>query len=173
MSGTQNCLVEIPFESFPSLRDKFKVDWPRHILAFHILDDYVRQDQKCRDKKKFYSLNGEWEQDGTFVAFMVREIVVHKSLHLFDYARYSMEEKRFSLLSIPLSNALRPLWNFSSMIRQCFTCAPERLTTQRFTKLSKSSTWKFCSTTERCRNICARKTRRNLLLSQWRKVRFK
>lgn len=75
--GRKNSLFEIPVKSFPILRDKFKVDWPNHILAFSLLDNYFKRFTKSPESQKLqkvYSLNGEWENDGTFVSVMVRQI---------------------------------------------------------------------------------------------------
>ena len=40
---SQNLLVEVPLESLPALRDKFKVDWPTHISAFSLIDNFIRR----------------------------------------------------------------------------------------------------------------------------------
>ena len=72
----QNLLVEVPLESLPALRDKFKIDWPTHITAFSLIDNLIRRfdrNPKNREIVKVYSLNGKWESNGTFVAKMVRE----------------------------------------------------------------------------------------------------
>lgn len=73
---SQNLLVEVPLESLPALRDKYKVNWPTHISAFSLIDNLIRRfdkNPKSREIVKFYSLNGNWERNGTFVAKMVRE----------------------------------------------------------------------------------------------------
>lgn len=72
---SQNFLVEIPIESLPTLRDKFLVEWPKHIIAFSLIDNFVsrfERNPKSIGNVKFYCLNGNWE-NGTFVAVMVRE----------------------------------------------------------------------------------------------------
>lgn len=68
-----NSLVEIPIASFSTLRDKFKVDWPKHIIAFSLIDNFISRIAKNQEIAKFYSLNGDWERDGTFVVILVRE----------------------------------------------------------------------------------------------------
>lgn len=73
---SQNLLVEVPLESLPTLRDKFKVAWPTHISAFSLIDNLIKRfdkNPKSREIAKVYSLNGNWESNGTFVAQMVRE----------------------------------------------------------------------------------------------------
>ena len=73
--GRENSLVEISVESLPILRDKFKVDWPKHILAFTLLDIFFKRFSSHPESKKIqkvFSLNGEWQNDGTFVAVKVR-----------------------------------------------------------------------------------------------------
>lgn len=66
----ENSLIEISLESLPILRDKFKVEWPSHVIAYNLLDNYI----KSQKVQKVYGLNGEWENDGTFIAVMVRNI---------------------------------------------------------------------------------------------------
>jgi hypothetical protein len=77
MSEVQNSLVEVPTESLPALRDKFKVDWPQHIAAFSLIDNFISRfdkNSKSRESAKIYSVNENWESNGTFVAVMVRGI---------------------------------------------------------------------------------------------------
>ena len=74
--GRVKRLVEVELESLAALRDKFKVDWPTHISAFSLIDTFIRRfdkNPKSRETVKIYSLNGNWESYGTFVAKMVRE----------------------------------------------------------------------------------------------------
>lgn len=69
-----NCLVEIPIETFPTLRDLYKVQWPQHVLSFSLIENCIRRIKVFPEQKenfKFYSLNGDWKSDGTFI-FMVR-----------------------------------------------------------------------------------------------------
>lgn len=82
-------LVEIPIESLPSLRDKFRVGWPKHIIAFDLLDTFVKRHSKYPEgfkQGKFLSLNGDWESDGTFITILVREDEI--SLRLSDNKMY-------------------------------------------------------------------------------------
>ncbi|GAB0099334.1 glycine-N-acyltransferase-like protein 3 isoform X1 [Sergentomyia squamirostris] len=34
-------LVEIPVENWPELRDMFNVEWPRHIVDYYTIDNYI------------------------------------------------------------------------------------------------------------------------------------
>jgi hypothetical protein len=73
---SENSLVEIPINSLPILRDKFKVEWPSHIIAYSVIDNLISRftnNPKSKEIVKVFSLNGDWESDGTFVAVMVRE----------------------------------------------------------------------------------------------------
>lgn len=73
---SENSLVEIPVNKLPALRNKFKVEWPMHIVAFSLIDNLISRfsnNPKSIESAKVYCLNGEWESDGTFIAMMVRE----------------------------------------------------------------------------------------------------
>lgn len=73
---SNSLLVEIPFDSLPSLRDKFKIQWPTHITAYSLIDNFISRFSKNPESKeiaKVQCLNGDWESDGTFIAVMVRE----------------------------------------------------------------------------------------------------
>lgn len=76
--ANKDSLVEISVESLPNLRDKFKADWPDHVVAFSLIDNFYKRFCKFPESQtlqKVYSLNGDWENDGTFVATMVREFL--------------------------------------------------------------------------------------------------
>ena len=69
-------LVEIEVEGLPTLRDKFLADWPTHIIAYSLLDSFIKRFQRKKNRCaniKIFSLNDEWKSDGTFIALMVRE----------------------------------------------------------------------------------------------------
>lgn len=73
-------LVEIPVEKLSFLRDKFKVHWPKHIVAFSLISNLISRFSKFPESKetsKIYSLNNDWETDGTFVAITVRTETLH------------------------------------------------------------------------------------------------
>jgi hypothetical protein len=74
MSNTENCLVEIPVESLPKLRDAYKINWPEHILAFSFLDKIIKrfiERPEQRENVKIYSIDGELNEDATFIAVVV------------------------------------------------------------------------------------------------------
>lgn len=72
MSG--NSLVMVPIEGLSSLRDKFRVGWPKHILAFTFFENIIKSrgsNPEKDDEWKILCLNGDWS-NGTFVAILVR-----------------------------------------------------------------------------------------------------
>lgn len=79
---SENLLALVPNESLPSLRDKFKVNWPEHILAFTFVENIIKF-RSCNsdidDEVEILCLNDEWTK-GTFIAVSVR------SSHLFSLA---------------------------------------------------------------------------------------
>jgi hypothetical protein len=62
-------LVEVPQYSLIKLRNMFKVSWPKHIIAYSLLENYMEWLEKVNNIKnlKILCLNGEWRKDGTFV----------------------------------------------------------------------------------------------------------
>ena len=69
-------LEEIPVENLPSLRDKYKVNWPAHIVAYTLIDNFIWRFKNIpnnEDLIKVYTLNGKLEDDATFIAAVVRE----------------------------------------------------------------------------------------------------
>lgn len=71
----ENCLTEISVESLPDLKEKFKSR--EHILAYSLIQNVIsRQDRSSEQFITFYSLNGAWENDGLFVAVMVRQVQI-------------------------------------------------------------------------------------------------
>ncbi|GAB0099331.1 glycine-N-acyltransferase-like protein 3 isoform X1 [Sergentomyia squamirostris] len=59
-------LVEIPVENWPELRDMFNVEWPKHIVDYYTIDNYIKWKEKSSEipNLKVYSLNDEWKRDG-------------------------------------------------------------------------------------------------------------
>jgi hypothetical protein len=76
-------LVEIPRENLPKLRDLYQSDWPKHITSFYTIDTYIKWFEKnpALDIVKIYSLNGDWEEDGTFLATVSR-LVTKNNCHV-------------------------------------------------------------------------------------------
>lgn len=62
-------LVEISCSEWPILRDMYLHDWPTHMIGYYTVDNYVRWNKIKSDIKQLhiYSLNGDWQQDGTFL----------------------------------------------------------------------------------------------------------
>lgn len=62
-------LVEVPQYSLIKFRNMFKTNWPSHIIAYYLIENYMEWLEKVNNIKnlKVYSLNGEWRKDGTFV----------------------------------------------------------------------------------------------------------
>lgn len=69
---SHDLLIEIPTESYSSLRDKFKVYWPKHIIVYTLFNTFSTQiDKNLRNRKDVtvFSLNDDWD-DGTFIAMV-------------------------------------------------------------------------------------------------------
>lgn len=62
-------LVEIPCSEWTTLRDMYLRDWPTHMVGYNTVDNYIRWNKIQSDINKlhFYSLNGDWQRDGTFI----------------------------------------------------------------------------------------------------------
>jgi hypothetical protein len=62
-------LVEVPQYSLIKFRNMFKANWPKHITAYYLIENYMEWLEKVNNIKnlKIYSLNGDWRKDGTFV----------------------------------------------------------------------------------------------------------
>lgn len=55
-------LVEVPQYSLIKLRNMFKQNWPKHCVAFSLIDNYMVWLEKVSNIKnlKIYCLNGEF-----------------------------------------------------------------------------------------------------------------
>lgn len=75
-SHAEDKLVEVPQYSLIKFRNMFKANWPAHITAYYLIENYMEWLEKVNNIKnlKIYSLNGEWRKDGTFI-IIVSEIV--------------------------------------------------------------------------------------------------
>ncbi|XP_055712100.1 uncharacterized protein LOC129807087 [Phlebotomus papatasi] len=67
--GSKNRLVLIPNEDLPILRDMYKINWPRHILNYHTINNFVLWLDKYPSIEglSIWSLNGTWRQNGTVI----------------------------------------------------------------------------------------------------------
>jgi len=65
-----NKLVEILPSNWPTLRDLFIDNWPKNIVGYLLVENYIqwhnKNEQKIIKNLKFYSLNNSWD-DGTFI----------------------------------------------------------------------------------------------------------
>lgn len=69
-------IVELPSKFWPKLRELFVKNWPENQIGYFLVDDYMKWVEKdagdyLKDVK-FYTLNGDFEEHGTFVV-VVRE----------------------------------------------------------------------------------------------------
>jgi hypothetical protein len=63
-------LTRIPVESFPILRNLFKVDWPKHIISYATVQTHIKKienDFDCQQNFEILSLNDFWTRDATFI----------------------------------------------------------------------------------------------------------
>lgn len=65
-------LLEISPTDWPVLRDMFADIWPKHILGYSIVRNFIEWHEKNNDIRnlKLYSLDGDWQSDGTFLAIV-------------------------------------------------------------------------------------------------------
>lgn len=77
-------LIEIPQSEWATLRDMYLSDWPTHMVGFYTVDNYVRWNKIKSDIKHLhvYSLNGDWQRDGTFVVVVSVERVFPIRIHI-------------------------------------------------------------------------------------------
>lgn len=71
MTDISDKMIEIPRTDLPKLRDIFLTNWPRHIIGYELVNNFIRwynQDPNF-DEAIFYSLNGDWS-DGTFIVIV-------------------------------------------------------------------------------------------------------
>ncbi|XP_055685166.1 uncharacterized protein LOC129791164 [Lutzomyia longipalpis] len=64
---SKDYLVEIPIDKWVELRDMFNGDWPKNIVNYFTIDNYIKWREKSNEiaNLHFYSLNGEWKSDAT------------------------------------------------------------------------------------------------------------
>lgn len=68
-------LIEIPPGDWPKLLNLLAVNYPEHILGYSIVRNFIEwRAQKSRESEirnlNFYSLDGQWEGDGTFLVIV-------------------------------------------------------------------------------------------------------
>lgn len=61
--------VSIPCVEWPKLRDLFLIEWPKHIVPYSLLQNYINWSVKVAEyvekNVEIYSLDSDWK-DGTF-----------------------------------------------------------------------------------------------------------
>lgn len=70
-----NKLTKFPIDKLTQLRDLYKADWPKHVIAYSTLqgfNDRLKNCTKDENKVQILCLNNDWESDGTFI-ILVRE----------------------------------------------------------------------------------------------------
>lgn len=70
-----NKLTNIPVDKLDQLRDLYKVDWPKHVMAYSTIESFKYRLNNCtetKNKVQILCLNNDWESDGTFL-ILVRE----------------------------------------------------------------------------------------------------
>ncbi|XP_053661853.1 uncharacterized protein LOC128711012 [Anopheles marshallii] len=86
-------LVEIPRNDWEEWRDLYKRDWPRHEIAFNLVQNYIdwsKRDRKIKDLA-LYSLNGTWRENGTFVIIDRIDLYMHTLDESLDTLRRALE----------------------------------------------------------------------------------
>lgn len=77
MSQAENFLKEISLDLLEKLRDSYKVEWPKYVIAFSFIDNMIiryKNHPEHREIIKIYSISGIVDEDATFIGVMVREI---------------------------------------------------------------------------------------------------
>ncbi|XP_055375763.1 uncharacterized protein LOC129608330 [Condylostylus longicornis] len=74
-----NKIIPIPIEYWPNLMNMYKIDWPKHLLTFYTIKNYIDwknnpEIEEEAEEFQFYSLNGDWS-DGTHA-------IIDKSNHV-------------------------------------------------------------------------------------------
>lgn len=69
-------LIEISTSKWSILRDMYLRDWPLHMLGYYTINNYVQWSKYNLDFKQLhiYSLNGDWQRDGTFVVVVSEKL---------------------------------------------------------------------------------------------------
>lgn len=63
-------LVRIATKNLEVLKGVCKIDWPLHVVSYSAIDHFInrfRQHPSWEENVKFWTLNDEWRQSGTFV----------------------------------------------------------------------------------------------------------
>ncbi|XP_029714817.1 glycine N-acyltransferase-like protein 3 [Aedes albopictus] len=85
-------LVEIASENWLELRDLYRSNWPDHVFAYGVVDNYWNWKQKSKQLQytesdvQIFSLNGSWRENGTFLLFDHFEIYFYSCDSSDNYA---------------------------------------------------------------------------------------
>lgn len=71
----KNVLVEISNESLLKLRDLYKINLPKHIIAYNFIENMIKRFIEHPKDVKVYCINGKVEDDATFISLVVRESI--------------------------------------------------------------------------------------------------
>lgn len=80
---SMNKLTKIPPNDLPGLRDLFVQYWPKHVIGYYTIDNFVKwfeQDPNYADAE-LYCLDGDWS-DGTYVILVSRSLLYCHGLDL-------------------------------------------------------------------------------------------
>ncbi|XP_063705443.1 uncharacterized protein LOC134834638 [Culicoides brevitarsis] len=92
--------VAVPTTAWPRLRDLFLIEWPKHIVPYSMLQNYISWNEKdpsyVRQSVEIYCLDADWE-DGTF--YLVNDS------YLFFHTLDSDNARLESLLLMSLDNS--------------------------------------------------------------------
>lgn len=93
--------VSIPCSDWPSLRDLFLIEWPKHIVPYSLLQNYInwaKQDPAyVRTNVEIYCLDADW-MDGTFYLVVSYERE-HENIYLFTFEQHTFTGRLISVLS--------------------------------------------------------------------------
>lgn len=78
--------VAIPLTALPKLRDLFLVEWPKHIVPYSLLQNYINWSSKdlkyVEENVEIYCLDSDWN-DGTFY-LVVRFVYIYDEFLKFN-----------------------------------------------------------------------------------------
>lgn len=70
-----NKLFEVNCEHWKDLRNLYKVNWPRFISSYSVIDTFIEwttASDTQNDLVKFYSFDEKWRNHGTYIAVVRR-----------------------------------------------------------------------------------------------------
>ncbi len=76
-------MVEISVDEAGKLMEMYRKDWPKSINGYHALDTFI-QGRNQGANIKVFSLNGKWEEDGTFIITVCLGHLIDDSLIVYQ-----------------------------------------------------------------------------------------